>query len=331
MIIPYAVGVDIGCSMACSIFSVPASILDDTHIIEELTHILKANTAFGVGAHFVGHSPNAAVLDSSLWGKYTNPYKKMAVEQLGSSGSGNHFVSIGSITTDGIPELNVPQGNYLTMISHSGSRGLGNKIANDFTRLAMKLCPLPDEAKHLAWLDIDTEDGRDYWDAMNLAMEYSVANHTTIHDSITKATGFDRLAFLHNMHNFARQETHFGKKMMIHRKGATPAGDGELGIIPGTMADKSYIVRGLGNESSLCSSSHGAGRKLSRKVAKESISKSDLKKLLEERNVILLSAGLDESPQAYKPIADVMEAQKDLVEPIAEYTPRLVIMSGQEK
>ena len=213
------------------------------------------------------------------------------------------------------------------MISHSGSRKLGNEIAQHYTKIAMNSCKLPDEAKHLAWLDLDTHDGWEYWEAMNLANRYAVANHHLIHEHVAKRAGLHVKAQITNSHNLAWKEEHDGEELIVHRKGATPAGKGVIGIIPGTMADISHVVRGLGNPDSLNSASHGAGRQMSRKKANQTIDRLDVKKLLESRGVDLISAGLDESPQAYKSIAEVMAAQVDLVESIAEFTPRIVIMA----
>ena len=140
--------------------------------------------------------------------------------------------------------------------------------------------------------------------------------------------GIEVIAGVENHHNFAWLENHDGEQLVVHRKGATPAGEGILGIIPGSMATPAFIVRGTGNESSLRSAAHGAGRRMSRKQAKKRYRWADVRKLLRDNRVQLLSAGLDEVPMAYKDIHEVMAAQKDLVRPVAQFQPRLVKMAG---
>ena len=186
---------------------------------------------------------------------------------------------------------------------------------------------LPHELKHLAWLDLNSEQGQEYWRAMELMGRYAAANHQLIHRSIVKNVNVDILLDMENHHNFAWKETYENREVIVHRKGATPAGTDALGIIPGSMGTSGYLVRGKGKAESLNSASHGAGRKMSRKAAKQQFTWSEAKKFLEQRGVILLSAGLDEVPMAYKDIETVMDAQKDLVEPIARFDPKIVKMA----
>ena len=162
---------------------------------------------------------------------------------------------------------------------------------------------------------------------MELMGKYAAANHAVIHRAVAKNLGVKVLADLENHHNFAWKEEHDGEELIVHRKGATPAGEGVLGIIPGSMASPGYVVRGRGDASSLDSASHGAGRRMSRKKAKESFTWSETKKLLADRGVTLLSAGLDEVPMAYKDIDEVMAAQSDLVQTVARFDPKLVRMA----
>ena len=162
---------------------------------------------------------------------------------------------------------------------------------------------------------------------MNLMGEYAAANHAVIHRLVSKLVGAEIIAGVENHHNFAWKERHQGRELVVHRKGATPAGAGVLGVIPGTMADPAFVVRGLGNPQSFSSASHGAGRRMSRKKAKETFSWDAVQEFLRERNVTLISAGLDEVPMAYKDIDAVMAAQSDLVEPLARFEPRLVKMA----
>ena len=162
---------------------------------------------------------------------------------------------------------------------------------------------------------------------MELMGRYAAANHALIHRHVARALGAEILAAVENHHNFAWREEHGGELLTVHRKGATPAGDGDLGVIPGSMAHPAYVVRGLGEPESLRSASHGAGRVMSRKQAKQSFTWSAARKLLAERGVELLSAGLDEVPMAYRDIDRVMAAQTDLVVPLARFLPRMVKMA----
>jgi tRNA-splicing ligase RtcB len=186
---------------------------------------------------------------------------------------------------------------------------------------------LPQELKHLAWLDLKSADGEEYWAAMNLMGEYAAANHACIHRHLVASLGAQVLLDVENHHNFAWKERHGGEELIVHRKGATPAGKGVLGIIPGSMATPAYVVRGLGQPDSLNSAAHGAGRVMSRTQAKRTLQWRDAKAFLAERGVTLLSAGLDEVPAVYKDIHAVMRAQRDLVEPVAQFQPKLVRMA----
>jgi tRNA-splicing ligase RtcB len=225
------------------------------------------------------------------------------------------------------------RGVYLALLSHSGSRGTGAQIAQHYSRLARDLHPeLPQELSHLAWLDLSTGAGQEYWAAMELMGRYAAANHALIHAHMSRALGVEVLLDLENHHNFAWRERHrlpdrSETELIVHRKGATPAGVGVLGIIPGSMATPGFIVRGKGVAASLNSAAHGAGRRMSRTKAKEMFTWDVAKRFLRERGVTLLSAGLDEVPMAYKDIDEVMAAQTDLVEPLARFEPRLVKMA----
>jgi tRNA-splicing ligase RtcB len=186
---------------------------------------------------------------------------------------------------------------------------------------------LPKELRHLAWLELDRDEGREYWRAMELMGRYASANHELIHRHVARHLGADVLAEIENHHNFAWVERHGGREVIVHRKGATPAGDGVLGVIPGSMAAPGYVVRGRGRPESLNSASHGAGRRMSRTAAKKQFTWHDAKRFLAEHNVDLISAGLDEAPMAYKDIDRVMAAQSDLVQTVARFDPRLVKMA----
>jgi tRNA-splicing ligase RtcB len=229
-------------------------------------------------------------------------------------------------------DFNLPIGKYAALLSHSGSRGFGGNIAQHYTKLAKKICKLPGEAQHLAWLDLDTEEGQEYWLAMNLAGDYASACHHQIHERIAAALGEDALAMVENHHNFAwKEQDAEGKEIIVHRKGATPAGKGVLGIIPGSMTAPGFIVRGKGERASINSASHGAGRMMSRTKAKQIISKKEVNQLLSKAGVEVIGAGLDEAPMAYKDIHKVMEAQLDLVEVLGMFMPKVVRMCGDDK
>lgn len=326
-IIPYAVGVDIACRMRLSVLDMPQEALDDPGERARLRQVLEEETRFGIGASFA-RAHEHEVLDRD-WGvsHITRKHFGKARSQLGSSGSGNHFVEYGIFTLDE-PDLGLKKGSYLALLSHSGSRGAGAAVAGYYSRHARELHPeLPDELKHLAWLDMDSEAGQEYWAAMNLMGDYAAANHEVIHREMIAALGAEALATVENHHNFCWKEEHDGEEVYVHRKGATPAGLGVLGIIPGSMASPAYVVRGRGEQVSLRSASHGAGRVMSRTQAKKTLDWQDVSKQLQERGVELLSAGLDEAPDVYKDIDKVMREQTDLVDVVARFEPRLVKMA----
>ena len=165
---------------------------------------------------------------------------------------------------------------------------------------------------------------------MELAGRFASANHFIIHRRVAEAVGLKEAAVVENHHNYAWEQTlPDGRKVIVHRKGATPASVGVLGVIPGSMGDPGYVVRGKGTSESLESASHGAGRLMSRKQAINTISKSTRDVYLKERGVTLLGGGMDESPQAYKPIEQVIAAQHDLVEVVGKFNPRIVRMADE--
>lgn len=324
-VIPYAVGVDIACRVKLSVLDLPPSFLESR--VALLRDVLIRETEFGVGAQFKRRREHAVMDRDWSVSPVTARNRDKAWAQLGTSGSGNHFVEYGVFTVDD-DGLGIPPGEYLALLSHSGSRGTGASVCQEYSRRAMdRRRNLPPELKHLAWLDLKSADGREYWAAMNLMGEYAAANHACIHRHIREALGAEALLDIENHHNFAWKEKHGGEELIVHRKGATPAGAGVLGIIPGTMATTAYIVRGLGEPDSMHSAAHGAGRVMSRKQAKRTMQWSEARAFLAERGVTLISAGLDEVPGVYKDIDAVMRAQRDLVEPVARFQPRLVRMA----
>jgi tRNA-splicing ligase RtcB len=330
-VIPYAVGVDIACRMRLSVYEVsPILIGQKKGIFEES---LWNETAFGMGAKWTGAKrASHPVLDDPAWEatRQLQTLHDTAYAQLGTSGTGNHFVEWGSFRLHE-PMFGLQPGEYLALLSHSGSRGVGARIAERFSKLAMEKQPhLEKSARHLAWLNLDSEEGQEYWLSMELAGRFASANHYIIHKRVAAFVGVKEIAVVENHHNFAwRERLPDGREVIVHRKGATPAGKGVLGVIPGSMGDAGYVVRGRGAAQSLESASHGAGRLMSRKAALNSISKRERDEYLRERGVTLLGGGLDESPQAYKPVEKVLAAQNDLVDVIGKFTPRVVRMADE--
>ncbi|MDQ8199908.1 RtcB family protein [Pelagicoccus enzymogenes] len=326
-VIPYAVGVDIACRMKLSVFDIPVKRLLRDEGNGRFTGALNTETKFGVGGFFKEKRLHDVMDRDWSVSPITQQCKDKAWKQLGTSGSGNHFVEFGEIEISDT-SLGVEPGTYVALMSHSGSRGTGANVAAHYSKLAKDSHPeLPKELQHLAWLGLDSEAGQEYWQAMELMGHYAAANHACIHKHVAANLGLEPILDVENHHNFAWKEQHDGKEVIVHRKGATPAGEGVLGVIPGSMASPAYVVRGKGNPESLNSASHGAGRVMSRKQAASKLNWKDANKLLKERGVRLLSAGIDEVPYVYKDIDEVMAAQSDLVEPLARFFPRLVKMA----
>jgi tRNA-splicing ligase RtcB len=325
-VIPYAVGVDIACRMKLSVLDVAAETLGSQ--FDRYKTALEGGTRFGVGSEHE-HSQSHDVMDRD-WTitRITRERKDRAWKQLGTSGSGNHFVEFGLLTLDQRDDdLNLDAGEYVALLSHSGSRGAGAAVCSTYSDIARATLPKKfDDLGRLAWLDLDSEAGQEYWAAMNLMGDYAAANHDVIHRLVTKLLGAEIIAGVENHHNFAWKEVHDGQEVIVHRKGATPAAAGELGVIPGSMADPAFVVRGKGNPASLASASHGAGRQMSRKQAKDKFNWKAVKNDLEKRGVRVLSAGADEVPGVYKDIREVMKQQADLVEIIARFDPKIVKM-----
>ena len=326
-VIPFAVGVDIGCRMALTIFDE-----NEKFIIRngfQLKQAIRNFTHFGMDGG-LDFKQEHAIIDHPMFGE-TEFLKRLhgkAVRQLGSSGGGNHFVEFGEIELFENNSLKVAAGKYLALLSHSGSRGLGANIAKYYTKIAMDTCKLPREAQSLAWLDLDTEAGQEYWLSMNLAGDYAKACHDRIHANLSKALGLKPIAMVENHHNFAWKETlQNGQEVIVHRKGATPAHKGEMGIIPGSMTTAAYLVSGKGVDDALYSASHGAGRAMSRQRAKENMTNSAMKKMLSDAGVTLIGGSIEENPLAYKDIESVINAQKELVEIEGRFLPKIVRMN----
>ena len=194
---------------------------------------------------------------------------------------------------------------------------------------------LDKQHQHLAWFNMEYDLGAEYWVSMQLAGKFAAANHAVIHRHVANAANLKPKIVIENHHNFAWKETietenGNNKEVIVHRKGATPAGSDTLGIIPGSMGDAGYLVRGKGNNKALNSASHGAGRLMSRRQARKTITKTERDRYLKERGVTLIGGDIDESPQAYKPIEEVITAQLDLVDIVGKFTPIMVRMDGKK-
>jgi len=351
-VIPYAVGVDIACRMKMTVLDIPLRDLEQKQ--DRLTRAIERETRFGIGSNFKDRRQHE-VLDAD-WNvsPVTKQNKDRAWAQLGTSGSGNHFVEFGVFTAHGpigfvVPPSGgsgavppeggttntraLPPGQYVALLSHSGSRGTGAAVCDYYSKLAFgrRRSELPSELLRLAWLSLGSQEGQEYWAAMELMGRYAAANHALIHRHIAATLGAQVLLDLENHHNFAWKERHViggvEREVIVHRKGATPAGEGVLGIIPGSMASPGFVVSGKGNAESLNSASHGAGRVMSRKAANEKFNWKDVNRFLREKGVTLISAGLDEVPMVYKNIREVMAAQSDLVTILGQFDPKLVKMA----
>jgi tRNA-splicing ligase RtcB (3'-phosphate/5'-hydroxy nucleic acid ligase) len=349
---PAMVGVDIGCRMHLSIFELsPEELLRRR---AALFADLQAVTTFGAGAA----RPRPAdheILDDERWAltSQTRGLRAKAAAQLGTSGSGNHFAELvvgerlavtqrrkdakvqdifeeslrhGDFALKEI-SLKIPE-RFCGLLTHSGSRGIGYSIANNYIRVAAQETARRAKApKMYEWLDLEGEAGQEYWAAMELAGAYAEACHEVIHAAFTRRARLDPIAVVQNHHNFAWR----AGDLVIHRKGATPAEAGALGVIPGSMGSASYLVEGLGAEDALWSASHGAGRRGSRAAARNAISLRETRAWLAERDILVEGLSVDESPQAYKDIEHVMRVQvaAGLVRPLARMRPVAVIMAGE--
>ncbi len=317
VVIPNAVGVDIGCGIIAAKTDIRNM---DIKQIENVVD--KAHKTIPLG--FKNHK------NPREWEGFYNPPNSKIVEeelnaaryQLGTLGGGNHFLTMEQGS----------DGNVWLMV-HSGSRNFGYKIANYYNKIAKKinekinLTPPKDD---LAGLYIDSEEGQEYFNAMNYALDFAVENRRqlleqfySIFQKETKSERILKKVSIH--HNYAAIETHFRKEVIVHRKGAIKAELGRLGIIPGSMGTPSYIVEGLGNKESFNSCSHGAGRVMSRNVANKTITREMADKAM--GNIVHkgFKRDLSEAPMAYKDIEEVIKNQKDLVRPIVKLTPLGVI------
>lgn len=325
---PYAVGVDIACRMKLSVIDMRPESLEQQ--FGRYKSALEQGTRFGVGSIY--ERPRQHDVMDEDWNitRVTRESKNKAWKQLGTSGSGNHFVEFGTLTITEDQTLghqSLAAGTYVALLSHSGSRGPGAAVCSTYSGIARQRFRSQDvQWNHLAWLSLDSHEGQEYWEAMNLMGRYAAANHAVIHQEVARHLGAETLLAIENHHNFAWKESHGDEELIVHRKGATPAGPGVLGIIPGSMGTPGFVVRGKGNAESLHSASHGAGRCMSRTQAKNTFRIQSTRKDLLAKGVHILSAGSDEVPGVYKDIHAVMAQQRDLVDVIGRFDPKIVKM-----
>jgi len=313
VIVPNAVGVDIGCGMLAARTDLRNV---DKETLREVRIQIKQAVPVGFEHHKTAQpwqrfdlAPDIPIIQQEL---------DSARRQLGTLGGGNHFI-----------EIQQGSDGFIWVMIHSGSRNFGLKTATAYHNIARALCErkgysLPD--RDLAFLPIDTREGRDYYLAMNYCCDFARANRALMMERVMQIlaveTGANRLEEINIHHNYAALEVHYGREVLVHRKGATKASLNLPGIIPGSMGSKSYIVKGLGNPASFESCAHGAGRRMGRKQAQRSLDLVEEQRKMEGIVHDLRSRdSLDEAPGAYKDINEVMRLQKDLVSIVATLTP----------
>ncbi|BCX73408.1 RNA-splicing ligase [Acinetobacter sp. Tol 5] len=325
-IIPAAVGVDIGCGMMAARTSLTASDLpDNLHALRtELERLIPHGMTKGRGRRDRGSWDTPTARVDQAWAELVTDFEYICTKhprlkntnnhkQLGTLGTGNHFV-----------EICLDEHQQVWIMLHSGSRGVGNAIGNHFIELARKdmqkhFINLPD--KDLAYLVEGTEHFDDYWFAVGWAQRFAMKNRELMMEAAVQALRIiinkpfnAKVEAVNCHHNYVDKEEHFGQEVLVTRKGAVRARLGEYGIIPGSMGAKSFIVKGKGNQESFCSCSHGAGRVHSRTAAKKLFTVEDQIEQTQGVECRKDAAVIDEIPSAYKPIEDVMKAQSDLVE-----------------
>ena len=334
-VIPNAVGVDIGCGMGAVRTSVDVS--DTTReLLRDVVNKVKEAVPCGEGkAHkkaqsWEGFNEDIDSYRDRKW--FSSHVRDLASRNLGTLGGGNHFI-----------EIQAGDDDHVWLMIHSGSRHLGNVVARFYNARAIELnrkwhSPIPN--KDLAFLPVNTAEGQDYIKDMNFALAYAKENRRRImHKFMAAFQGvfqnaeFGKQVNIH--HNYAAQENHFNKNVWIHRKGATSAKQDEIGIIPGSMGTSSYIVKGLGNAESFMSCSHGAGRVMGRMQATRSLTPEECDRAMRgivydrwskvKRGKTKGMYDLSEAPQAYKDIDAVIEAEKDLIEPLVKLRPLGVV------
>lgn len=327
VVIPNAVGVDIGCGMCAQQTSLHSL---DSDKLRSLLSLIRKSIPLGFKHHKgpqdhrLMPKPKSKIPIDDL--QIVSHEYKNARTQLGTLGGGNHFI-----------EIQKGSDGFIWIMIHSGSRNLGYKVANYYNKLAGKMSNrfgsgIPKNWQ-LAFLPVDSEEGRQYLLEMEYCVDFARANRKLMMERVKDAllilfapVHFGR--FINIAHNYAGRETHFHREVWVHRKGATRAREGEIGIIPGSQGTPSYLVRGKGNRESFTSCSHGAGRKMGRKQAQRSLNLHDEQKRLEDQGILHAIRGkrdLDEAPGAYKDVDEVVENQLDLVEVIVTLKPLAVV------
>jgi len=326
VVIPNAVGVDIGCGMG----AVKTSLTEiDTESLKKIMGLIREKIPVGMTHHKEKQDrysvPDFTPIDYTYGYVVQEEFNK-SLYSIGTLGGGNHFI-----------EIQKGDDGFIWFMVHSGSRNLGKKVADYYNRVAVELnekyySKVPKEWQ-LAFLPLDTDNGQYYVEEMNYCVRYAYLNRNLMMERIQLSfievigeVGFSPL--INIAHNYARVEHHFNENVVVHRKGATSARKGEVGIIPGSQGTNSYIVEGLGNEDSFTSCSHGAGRKMGRKEAQRSLNLEEEKLKLEQSGIlhsVRTEKDLDEASGAYKSIDIVMEEQKDLVKPLIKLKPLAVI------
>jgi len=324
VVVPNAVGVDIGCGMCAQKTNLKDISVNE---LKQILGIIRNTIPVGFNQH--NEKQDEALMPKN-WEELTivkRNYSK-ARKQLGTLGGGNHFV-----------EIQKGDDGCIWVMIHSGSRNLGYNVAKHYNDQAIKLNErhhsVVTKDKQLSFIPIEDKLAKDYIAEMNYCVDFALANRKQMMqrtmEAIKEVKGIiETDSLINESHNFAAWENHFNSNVFVHRKGATRAYKGELGMIPGSQGTKSYIVRGLGNEESFKSCSHGAGRKLGRKQAQRELDLAKEIKFLEDQNIVhsIRNKGdLDESSSAYKDINIVMENQKDLTEVVVELQP-LGVLKG---
>jgi tRNA-splicing ligase RtcB len=321
---PAFVGYDISCMMMLTLIDTGETIqpedLEQVKVREDFLRWVLASTSFGLGS--ATHGVDHAVMDDPLWreSSYLKGLKSLAGSQLGSSGAGNHFADIvvGQPVDGSRP--------FIALMTHSGSRGVGNKVGHHFSLLADEQA-----ARHsqfpagYGWFELSSDLGEEYRRVMELLGRYAQANHEIIHQRFLRTAGFGRKAVHFNRHNYAWVDA---QGRVVHRKGATPAEAGQVGIIPGSSGSASYLVVGKGNPEAWFSASHGAGRPYSRSEAKRRYDAGDFQRHMHANGITFSGVAADETVAAYKDIQRVIAAQADLIDVQAVMTPKVVVMGG---
>jgi tRNA-splicing ligase RtcB len=319
---PAFVGFDIGCQMCMSVIPAPVDHgkFEKEKDRQDMLKIILKNTSFGLGAD-TGGKLDDPVMDNPLWDAipFLKRNKELAKNQLGSSGGGNHFCSVGNLYDFGLSSW--------AILSHSGSRGIGKRAGEYYAALADKVTAKTWKGvpKGYGWLPMDSDEGKEYWAVMNLLIQYASACHELIHDRILRATRVTGdVAQISCVHNYASLQD----GLIVHRKGAIDASKGKLGIIPGTCGTTSFVVEGLGNEDSLMSASHGAGRLFSSSEARRRYDKEKFLGYMERMGITHYGIAANETPDAYKDIFQVIQSERRLVTGRFIFRPKVVVMGG---